>query len=232
MATFGNDDRRSTPLSLSTSDGPAAFVGERSPVRRPDDHCRPLLRRPEARLSSLCGEGLGKSVETRREKEAPGREGWIGETGIVDIVCARAGISPLRRACSPRPAWPWRGAPRLSPRRPSSRFEPGRAPPPREPSPPPPPPQPSRAPSRAVSSASPFPSWTEAYARRRPLRPRRARRRPRRRRPRRRRRPNPEAPPPPPPLSTRSATSSPSVRPSARHRLRQLCRHPPRHPPR
>mmetsp|Transcript_8415 Transcript_8415/g.38274 ORF Transcript_8415/g.38274 Transcript_8415/m.38274 type:complete len:259 (-) Transcript_8415:1033-1809(-) len=57
MATFGNNDRRSTPLSLSTSDGPAAFVGERSPVRRPDDRCRPLLRRPEARLSSLCGEG-------------------------------------------------------------------------------------------------------------------------------------------------------------------------------
>ena len=107
MATFGNDDRRSTPLSLSTSDGPAAFVGERPPVRRPDDRCRPLLRRPEARLSSLCGEGLGKSVETRREKEAPGREGWIGETGrivdIVDRVCARWNLTASSRLfASPR----------------------------------------------------------------------------------------------------------------------------------
>ena len=103
MATFGNDDRRSTPLSLSTSDGPAAFVGERPPVRRPDDRCRPLLRRPEARLSSLCGEGLGKSVETRRETEAPGREGWIGETGIVDRVCARWNLTAASRLlASPR----------------------------------------------------------------------------------------------------------------------------------
>ena len=118
MATFGNDDRRSTPLSLSTSDGPAAFFGERSPVRRPDDRCRPLLRRPEARLSSLCGEGLGKSVETRRENEAPGREGWIGETGIV---CARWNLTASSRLFA---------SPRLALARSAAAFPPPLAPPP------------------------------------------------------------------------------------------------------
>ena len=67
IAAFGNSAVKSIPCaaaaSRATSDGPAAS-GERSPVRRPRDCRCPRLRCPEARLSSLCGEGLEKSVET------------------------------------------------------------------------------------------------------------------------------------------------------------------------